>query len=136
MPKRVIEIPDELNEGGDVFEAVLANVRRTVARTGGGKAVDYAQVEAAVSDDGARVERATHRAILQSLDVDVPAIIIGGALPPGRPMPGAVPHTGGLGVDRAIAVPAIRDAWRHARGKGGGHGRGDTGNRDSLEAVS
>ena len=78
MPKRVIEIPDELNELGDVFEAVLANVRRTVAPTGGGKAVDYAQVEAAVSDDGARVERATHRAILQSLDVDVPAIIIGG----------------------------------------------------------
>jgi len=78
MPKRVIEIPDELNELGDVFEAVLANVRRTVAPTGGGKAVDYAQVEAAVSDDGARVERATHRAILQSLDVDVPAILIGG----------------------------------------------------------
>ena len=78
MPKRVIEIPDELNELGDVFEAVLANVRGTVARTGGGKAVDYAQVEAAVSGDAARVERATHRAILQSLDVDVPAVIIGG----------------------------------------------------------
>lgn len=78
MPKRMIEIPDELKELGDVFEAIVANVRGTVARTGGGKAVDYAQVEAAVSEDAARVERATHRAILQSLDIDVPAVIIGG----------------------------------------------------------
>ena len=78
MPKRVIEIPDELNELGDVVEAIVANVLRTVARTGGGKAVDYAQVETAVSEDAAGVERATHRAILQSLDIDVPAVIIGG----------------------------------------------------------
>jgi len=78
MPKRIIEIPDELKELGDVFEAIVANVRGTMARTGGGKAVDYAQVEAAVSEDGARVERATHRAILQALDIDVPAVIIGG----------------------------------------------------------
>lgn len=78
MPKRVIEIPDELNELGDVVEAIVANALRTVARTGGGKAVDYAKVEAAVSEDAAAVERATHRAILQSLDIDVPAVIIGG----------------------------------------------------------
>ena len=78
MPKRVIEIPDELNELGDVVEAIVANVLRTVARTGGGKAVDYAQVETAVSENAAGVERATHRAILQSLDIDVPAVIIGG----------------------------------------------------------
>ena len=78
MPKRVIEIPDELNELGDVVEAIVANVLRTVARTGGGKAVDYAQVETAMSENAAGVERATHRAILQSLDIDVPAVIIGG----------------------------------------------------------
>jgi hypothetical protein len=31
MPKRVIEIPDELSELGDAFEAMLADVRGTVA---------------------------------------------------------------------------------------------------------
>lgn len=78
MVKRVIEIPGELNELGDVFEAILTNVRAAVARTGGGKAVDYARVEEAVSEDAAKVERASHRAILQSLNIDVPAVIIGG----------------------------------------------------------
>ena len=78
MPKRVIEIPEELRELGDAFEAVLANIQGTVARTGGGKAVDYEEVETAVSADAGRVERAAHRAILESLDIDVPAVIIGG----------------------------------------------------------
>jgi hypothetical protein len=78
MPKRVIEIPDELNELGDVFESIVASVRGTVARTGGGKAVDYEEVETAISADAGRVERAAHRAVLQSLDIDAPAVIIGG----------------------------------------------------------
>jgi hypothetical protein len=106
MPKRVIEIPDELHERADVVEGIVAEVRRTVARTGGGKAVDDAQVEAAVSAGAARVERATHRALLQALDVDVPGRHHRGcARQPGRPVSGAVPHAGGLGVDR----------WRTAR---------------------
>lgn len=79
MSKRMIEIPDELAELGDAFEAILANVRGTVARTGGGRAVDYAKVEMAVSEDTAKAEGAAHRAILRSLDIDVPAVIIGGA---------------------------------------------------------
>jgi hypothetical protein len=78
MPKIVIEIPEELKELGEAFKAILANVGRTVARTGGGKAVDYAQVERAVAEEAARVERTTHQAILQALDIDVPAVIIGG----------------------------------------------------------
>jgi len=78
MPKIVIEVPEELKELGEAFKAILANVGRTVARTGGGKAVDYAQVERAVAEDAARVERTTHQAILQALDIDVPAVIIGG----------------------------------------------------------
>jgi len=61
-----------------VFETILANVLGTIGRTGGGRAVDYAQVEAAVSQDAARVERAAHEAILRSLDIDVPAVVIGG----------------------------------------------------------
>ena len=78
MPKMVIEIPDELKELGEAVKAIIANVQGTVARTGGGKAVDYAQVERAVAEDTARVERTAHETILQALDIDVPAVIIGG----------------------------------------------------------
>jgi hypothetical protein len=35
MSKKIIEIAEELKERGDVFEAILANVRGTVARTEG-----------------------------------------------------------------------------------------------------
>jgi hypothetical protein len=77
MPDKVIRIPEELKELGAAFEAILANVRGTMAGTGGGKAVDYARVEAALSEDAARVERSAHQAILQSLDIDVAAVIIG-----------------------------------------------------------
>ena len=78
MPDKVIRIPEELKELGEAFDAILANVQGTMARTVGGKAVDYAQVEAALSEDAARVERSAHQALLQSLDIDVPAVIIGG----------------------------------------------------------
>jgi len=78
MAKRVIEIPDELSALGDAFESILADVRGTVARTSGGKAVDYEEVETAISADAGRVERAAHQAILQSLDIEAAAVIIGG----------------------------------------------------------
>lgn len=78
MPKMVIEIPEELSGLGEAFVAMVSRVQGTVARTGGGKAVDYAEVERAVAGDAARAERAAHQAILQSLDIDVPAVIIGG----------------------------------------------------------
>jgi hypothetical protein len=78
VPQIVIEIPEELKELGEAFKAMIADVRGTVARTGGGKAVDYAQVETAMAEDAARVERAAHQTILQALDIDVPAVIIGG----------------------------------------------------------
>ena len=78
MADRVVRVPEELKDLADAFEAVLSDVRGTVARTGGGKAVNYAEVEEAVSAGAARVERTAHQAILQSLDIDVPAVIIGG----------------------------------------------------------
>src|SRR5918995_3382150 len=78
MPKMVIEIPEELRELGEAMEAVLARVQRTVAGTGGGKAVDYGRVESEVSEETGGIERAAHKAVLQSLDVDVPTVVIGG----------------------------------------------------------
>src|SRR5437867_2984782 len=78
MPKMVIEVPDELVEVGKAMAEHLASLQRTMARLGGGKAVDYAAVEEAIAEKAAQTELASHRAILQSLDIDVPAVVIGG----------------------------------------------------------
>jgi hypothetical protein len=78
MPKMVIEVPEELTEVGKAMAEHLAALQGTVARLGGGKAVDYAEVERAMSESAGRTEMAGHRAILQSLDIDVPAVVIGG----------------------------------------------------------
>src|SRR5437773_3619911 len=56
----------------------LAMLQRTADRLGGGKALDYAAVEAAIAEGASRTELAAHRAILKSLDMDVPAVVIGG----------------------------------------------------------
>ena len=78
MPKIVIEVPEALAQVGKAMAEQLAELERTMARQGGGKAVDYAEVERAVSEAAGRTELAAHAAILQSLDIDVPAVIIGG----------------------------------------------------------
>ena len=78
MARLVIEVPEELREVGEAMAAALDSLQRTLGRTGGGKALDYAAVEEALSQDAGKIERATHRAVLQSLDIDVPAVVIGG----------------------------------------------------------
>src|SRR5207245_2643873 len=77
MGRMVIEVPEELTELGKAMAEQLAEVQRTLARQGGGRAVDYALVEQAVAEAAGRTEREAHRAILQSLDIDVPAVVIG-----------------------------------------------------------
>src|SRR5205809_7033299 len=77
MGRMVIELPEELRELGTAMAEQLAEVQRTLARQGGGKAVDYALVEQAMWEAAGRTEREAHLAILQSLDVDVPAVVIG-----------------------------------------------------------
>ncbi len=78
MPKMVIEVPEELTEVGKAMAEHLAELQRTMARHGNGKAVDYAKVERQFSESAGRIELAAHKATLQSLDIDVPAVIIGG----------------------------------------------------------
>src|SRR5450759_4920513 len=78
MAKMVIEVPEEFTEVGRAIAEHLAALQRTVLRLGGGKAVDYAEIEQAMAESTGRMELAGHRAILQSLDIDVPAVIIGG----------------------------------------------------------
>ena len=78
MAKRVIEVPEELHGLGEALAAMVARVEGTVAGTRGGKAVDYGRVEEAIAEEAGGIERAAHRAVLEALDIDVPAIIIGG----------------------------------------------------------
>ncbi len=78
MPKMVIEVPDEFAEVGKAMAEHLSMLQRTVDRLGGGKAVDYAAVEEAIAKGAARTELAAHGAILNNLDIDVPAVVIGG----------------------------------------------------------
>lgn len=77
-PDLVIKVPARLRKMGEAFERMLVQAERTIARTGGGKAVDYAAVERELEDAAGAVESCGHQAILQALDVDVPAVIIGG----------------------------------------------------------
>ena len=77
LVKLEIEVPEELMGLAKAMTEQLSEVERTMARFGGGKAVDYAAVEKAVSESAARTEREAHRALLQSLDIDVAAVVIG-----------------------------------------------------------
>src|ERR1022692_942975 len=94
MAKMVIDVPEEFAEVGKAMAEHLVALQRTVSRLGGGKAVDYAEIEQAMGESAGRTELAGHRAILRSLDIgtelaghrailrsldiDVPAVIIGG----------------------------------------------------------
>lgn len=130
MPKMVIEVPDEFVEVGKAMAKHLAMLQRTVDRLGGGKAVDYGAVEAAVAEEVARTELAAHRAILQKLDIDVPAVVIGGIrLYASWAMRGCLPHDGRFSIDRTIIVSAIGRARWTAWWQGGGCG--ESANRGS-----
>ena len=78
MAKLVIEVPEELRGVGEAMAATLAELQATLGRHGGGKAVDYGKVEGEISDQTGGIERAAHRAVLEALDIDVPAVMIGG----------------------------------------------------------
>src|SRR2546425_12717697 len=79
MPKMVIEVPEEFTEVGKAMAEHLAALQRTGSRLGGGKAVDYAEIEQAMAVSAGRTELAGHRAILQRLDIDVAAGTLGGS---------------------------------------------------------
>src|SRR2546428_5978516 len=98
MPKMVIEVPEEFTEVGKAMAEHLAALQRTVSRLGGGKAVDYAEIEQAMAESAGRTELAGHRAILQSLDIDVAAVVVwGGRYTPGGRGEAALHTTGGAG---------------------------------------
>src|ERR1039457_7062799 len=79
MPKMVIEVPEEFREVGKAEH--LAALQRTVSRLGGGKAVDYAEIECCGGNDWR------------------------GALHAGGTVRGALPHDGGFSLRGEIVVP-------------------------------
>ena len=78
MEATLIEIPEKLKYLAGPIRHLLVGAEQAMLQAGGGRACDYDLLEAQVADDVAAVERATHQAILGSLDVDAPAVLIGG----------------------------------------------------------
>ena len=74
----VIEIPDEPKGVGEAVRAMVRQVEATWRSTRGGRAVDYAEIERQVATGATAIERASHQAVLQGLDMDHPRVVIDG----------------------------------------------------------
>jgi hypothetical protein len=74
----VISIPDDCKALADAVTDLVTSVTRAGRRADGGRALDYAQVERELGHRTAAVERAAHRDILATLDVDAPSVVIDG----------------------------------------------------------
>src|SRR5438067_8483993 len=129
MPKMVIEVPEEFTEVGKAMVEHLAALQRTVSRLGGGKSVDYAEIEQSMAESAGRTELAEHRAILQSLDIDVPAVMIGGVRYTRVGRCEAPYHTmvGSVSVERSLYRQSGERGGRPGGGSGEPAGRGGGG---------
>jgi hypothetical protein len=74
----VIEMPDELKGVGEAVKELLWQVEAAWRSTRGGKALEYPQIERQLAAGAAAIERASHQAVLQGLDIDQPRVTIGG----------------------------------------------------------
>ena len=113
MVKVVLDVPKEFLGLVDTWRATLDSMKATVDRTGGGKAVDYAQIERETSERCRESEGEAHRVILQALDIDVPAVVIGGIRYHRVGRCEAPYHT------LAGSVPVERSLYRQAGTRGG-----------------
>jgi len=76
----VIEVPQNLKALADSFSMLVEKVSAAIAKNTGGRGADYATVEGDFGEAAAEVERAAHEATLAALDVDVPAVTVGGVI--------------------------------------------------------
>ncbi len=74
----VIEMPEELKGVGEAVQTMIRQVEATWRSTGGGRAVEYAAIEQQLATGAAAIERASHQAVLQGLDIDQPQVVIEG----------------------------------------------------------
>lgn len=70
----VLEIPEELKGVGEAVQALVRQGEASWRSTRGGRAVDYAAIERQVAAGAAAIERASHQAGLQGLDIDQPRV--------------------------------------------------------------
>jgi len=113
MVKVVLDVPKEFMGLVDTWRVTLDSMKATLDRTGGGKAVDYAQIERETSERCRQSEREAHGVILQALDIDVPAVVIGGMRYNRVGRCEAPYHT------MAGSVPVERSLYRQAGTRGG-----------------
>lgn len=78
MPKVVIEVPEEFASVGEAMKKFLEELQAASPETRGGRAVDFAKFERAVSESTGRLEREALRRSLQALDVDCERVVIRG----------------------------------------------------------
>ena len=78
MVKIVLDVPEAFLGLVDTWQVTLDSMKATLDRIGGGKAVDYAEIERETSEQCRESEREAHRIHLQALDIDVPTVVIGG----------------------------------------------------------
>jgi hypothetical protein len=74
----VLEMPEELKGVGDAIKTLVRQVEATWRSTRGGRALEYATIERQVAASAAAIERASHQAVLQGLDVDQARVQIEG----------------------------------------------------------
>jgi len=74
----VLEMPEELKGVGEAIKTLVRQVEATWRSTRGGRAIEYATIERQVAAGAAAIERASHQAVLQGLDVDQPRVGIEG----------------------------------------------------------
>lgn len=79
MARIVIEVSDQHKQLVSALQQFVEVVATIDARSTGGKAIDYAQIERELGGAAARIEREAHRGILASLDIDAAKVRIGGA---------------------------------------------------------
>lgn len=76
----VVEVPQDMPELAEAFEAMVKAVVEQCSRARSLGPAEEMAFEAVVSERGAAVEVAAHTVTLRALDIDVPALLIGGAL--------------------------------------------------------
>lgn len=76
----VMEMPEELKGVGEAIQGLVRQVEASWRSTRGGRAIEYATIERQVAVSAAAIERASHQAVLQGLDVDQPRVVIEGQL--------------------------------------------------------
>jgi len=72
-----IDVPEGMEALGRTFLEMMARVQAEQKLAATGRAVDYAKVEQEIAEKAGAIEREGHKEILQSLDIDRPAIMIG-----------------------------------------------------------